>query len=431
MTNIGFKSEFMALMIIIAVCGMFFSSPLFAAQLQVLVFDRQHAEWYAHEGQRFTEAHPNVEVEVELVPGSAVGLRERIITQIGAGMPPDIADNVLRFYYDWADAGLLINLLPLLEADPEVDMDIIMPGLVESKLYKGKLYSAPTHIDPIITLFDGQAFQEAGLIDPYALSVEGTWCWSSALSAARKLVKKNADDEIIQYGWSPIPGTDWSYGSFIAANGGRILSEDLRRPAFHEPPAVEALSWLASVLTEYQVGRRGVQFHTHNYSAAMATGVIFHMRLRWDATQAQGLGVASIPPARVGKPSVANIFADGPIVFKTEDVQMAEQFVLWVLSKEAQKSFVDFTGRVPSRLDVLPYWAEIAAPYIGGADRAHVFSDAAATGRLLPFGPHYSDVFNIFLPAFHEVVDGKVAAGPRLREAAERVQQVLDDYYGD
>lgn len=416
--------------LVVAVLLLMCSSVSHAVQkVEVVTFDDLLTQWYNNEGAKFSKVHPDIVVEARVIPGFIAGITDHITVRIAAGDPPDMADNVLRIYYPWADGGLLLDMLPLLERSTVVRARDLIPGLVNAKLYKGKLYNAPTSIDPFLTDFDGQMFDEAGVVDPYTMSRRGEWSWDAGLRAAQKLVRRNADGAVTQWGWIPGHNTDWSWGSYILTNGGRILSEDLRRPAFTEEPAVEALSWIAELYQGYQVGTRGLSFLQTN--VAMSTGNAGHLKQRWQAQQRAGLSAAPIAPRQAGTASHGYMFADGPIAFnKGRNVDSTWKFVEWLMTEDAQRSLALTTGRVPGRMDALKYWAELSAEYIGGKERAHLWSDAAGYAQLLPLGVHYNDVMAVINPAVAAILDGKEPARTALAKAAGQVQAVLDKHYG-
>ncbi len=125
------------------------------------------------------------------------------------------------------------------------------------------------------------------------------------------------------------------------------------------------------------------------------------------------------------------MFADGPVIFdKGRNVEAAWKFVEWLMTSEAQMSLADITGRVPAHMNAVHYWAEMAAPYIGGKERAHLWSDAASKARLQPFGVHYNDMMAVLNTAIYAALDGKKPARTALEEVAGRVQQILDQYFG-
>jgi len=406
-----------------------FALPVAAEQvIEVVTFDQLLTEWYGTQGAKFAEANPGIRVEARTVAGGINGLTDHITVRLASGNPPDMADNVLRVYYPWADEGYLVDMLPLLERSSVVSTRDIIPGLPEAKSYRGGLYNAPTSIDPFLTLFDAQMFEEAGLADPYALSQSGAWSWASGLDAAQKLTRTGPDGTVTQWGWAPGNNSDWSWLAYVVANGGRLLSEDFKSVEFTKGPAVEALDWIAQLYNQYEVGRRA---YFQGAPLAMATGNSGGLKARYTANEQSRISAAPIAPPQAGMPSRGTMFADGPIIFNNGgDADAAWRFVEWLLGNEAQRSLADITGRIPGRLDAVSYWAELTAPYIGGAARGHVFSDAASTASLPPLGPHYNDMMRVINPAVYEIFDGKASAQSKLEEIAPQVQAVLDTHFG-
>ncbi|HET7560335.1 MAG TPA: extracellular solute-binding protein, partial [Limnochordia bacterium] len=371
--------------------------------------------------------HPDITVEATAVSGGLNGLNNQIVTRLAAGNPPDMADNVLRLYYAWADQGALLDILPLMKQSRSIKTSDIIPGLLDAKLYKGHLYNAPTSIDPFFTGFDADMFEEAGLSDPYALSQSGQWSWASGLSAAQKLVKTAPDGKVTQYGWDPGNNSEWSWGSFITANGGRFLSEDRTKVEFDQEPAVQAMAWISDLYNQYHVGANG--YFQGSPPVAMATTNSGGLKLDWTANK-HHVSAAPIPSPVAGQPAATFMFADGPVIFKKADnAQAAWSFVEYLMSASAQEDLGKITGRVPGRLSALQSWAELASDYIGGAARAHVWSDTAANARLLPLGTYYNDMMAVLNPAARNIMAGKAPASTALKTAAQQVQAQLDEFY--
>jgi ABC-type glycerol-3-phosphate transport system substrate-binding protein len=392
-------------------------------ELEVTTFLAETADWYTYEAARFMKEHPDIKIKVQLVPGGIDGFRDYLNVRVVSGDPPDIADTILRYYHPWADYGMLVDQLPLLQQSQKVPINDIVPGLVQTKMYNGGLYNAPTTVDPSIVIFNSRLFSEAGLLNPYELYQKVQWSWDSALTVAQKLTRRDGN-QTTQWGWR-FGTTDWLFGAFIYANGGRILSPDMTRPMFQEQAGVEALNWMASMMRDNQVAASG-WIYTKPYPA-VAPGVIFHAARRYNETPDETLGVAVIPPPKGGAATMTSAFADGPIIFKkggNEDA--AWLFVEWMLTKEAQQSLADITGRLPGRMASMSYWAQATAPYIGGSDKASVFVEA--TFRLLPLGPHYADMWAVLQPALVSAQRGEKPAEVILSDTARRVQAILDEY---
>jgi ABC-type glycerol-3-phosphate transport system substrate-binding protein len=400
-------------------------SVLAVTTLEVVTTQETLAEWYNVQGKKFSALYPDIVVEARTL-ASANALTDHITVRLAAGDPPDIADTVVRVYYPWADANMLVDMQPYLNESGVLQR--ILPGLVQSKLYKGKLYSAPTTVDPFLTAFDVRMFAEAGIADPYTMSQQGNWNWETGLAAAKKLTRRTADGVVTQWGWAPGNNSDWSWASYIVANGGSLLSPDNRTVQFNQPKAIEAMDWIAELYNGHGVGK---VMYFQGGPLAMGTTGTGGLQARKSAYPDAELSSAPIPAPAPGMQSKGIMFADGPVIFdKGNNKEAALKFIAWLLTEDAQKSLTEITGRVPSNMAAMLRWGELASHLIGGANKAHLWSDVAANAQLMPFGAHYTDMMKVLDSAMRSIMNGTVSAANKMQEIAGQVQAILDGYYG-
>jgi multiple sugar transport system substrate-binding protein len=411
-----------ATLLLVSIVG---ASAFAVTTLEVVTTQETLAEWYNVQGKKFSAIYPDIVVEARVL-ASPNALTDHITVRLAAGNPPDIADTVVRVYYPWADAGLLVDMQPYLKETGVLDR--ILPGLVQAKLYNSALYSAPTTVDPFLTAFDAQMFAEAGIVDPYTMSRQGNWHWEAGLAAAKKLTKRTADGVVTQWGWAPGNNSDWSWASYIVSNGGSLLSPDHRTVTFNQPPAIEAMEWIAELYNGHGVGK---VMYFQAGPLAMGTTGTGGLQARKNAYPDADLSSAPIPAPAPGMQSRGIMFADGPVIFdKGENKEAALKFIAWCLTEDAQKSLTEITGRVPANMAAMIHWGQLAAHLIGGADKAHLWSDVAVHAQLMPFGIHYADMMKVLDAAARSIMNGSVSAATKLQEIAGPVQAILDGYYG-
>lgn len=89
----------------------------------------------------FNQRSPDV--KISLRDYSEIGI-DALITEIGAGNMPDILDLTGLPAERYAAAGLLLDLYPLLDADPDIERGDLFPALLAALETDGHLYSIPT-----------------------------------------------------------------------------------------------------------------------------------------------------------------------------------------------------------------------------------------------------------------------------------------------
>lgn len=154
-------------------------------------------------------------------------------------------------YFDLVKEGAL---LPMTNIVPPEYYDTISRELrteLEMLAYNGEIYGiAPsTHsalYSPSIMLsaYNKDMFERAGLEDPYDLWLAGEWTWDKVTEIAKKLTQDTDNDGVIdQFGMTDI----WPHAApaLIISNGGNVIRLDENGKMIYsmdERPALEALN---------------------------------------------------------------------------------------------------------------------------------------------------------------------------------------------
>jgi ABC-type glycerol-3-phosphate transport system substrate-binding protein len=85
--------------------------------------------------QWFMEQYPGIEATLELPP-AGTNYFERLQTLVAAGTPPDVFDMWEGYVAPYAANGVLMDLTPFVEADPEWKMEDFQPAAVAASSYK-------------------------------------------------------------------------------------------------------------------------------------------------------------------------------------------------------------------------------------------------------------------------------------------------------
>jgi len=132
----------------------------------------------------------------------------------------------------------LLDLRPLLSADPAFDTDDFLPGLLDDG---DSLWSLPVAASYPLIFFDKTAFDAAGLAYP-----EPGWTLDEFLTAAQALTQREGD-EVVQWGYVP-----FQIQSLLATRLAAPLLVD-GQPRFTDPDVADALQWLADLFTLHEV----------------------------------------------------------------------------------------------------------------------------------------------------------------------------------
>jgi ABC-type glycerol-3-phosphate transport system substrate-binding protein len=132
----------------------------------------------------------------------------------------------------------LLDLRPLLNADPSFDANDFLPGLLDDG---DSLWSLPTAASYPLIFFNKTAFDAAGLTHP-----EPGWTLDDFLTAARALTQREGD-EVMQWGYVP-----FQIQPLLATQLAAPLVVD-GQPRLTDPDVAEALQWLADLFVLHEV----------------------------------------------------------------------------------------------------------------------------------------------------------------------------------
>jgi raffinose/stachyose/melibiose transport system substrate-binding protein len=180
----------------------------------------------------YMAAHPNVTIEITVLENEA--FKSKMTTVMQSGDPPDIFQSwgggVMNEY---AEAGLLKDITPDLDADGGKWRDTFAPGALGVYAYKGKNYGVPWDMGMIGWWYNKDLFAQAGIDAPPTT-------WSEFLEDVQKL--KDAGITPIAVGMGDKwPGMHmWAY--LVTRLGGKDNFEGalLRTGSFTDDPFVQA-----------------------------------------------------------------------------------------------------------------------------------------------------------------------------------------------
>ena len=141
-------------------------APTEAAEPVTVEWWTVSSEEYTEEAQRamaqeFEASHPNIKVNVTVLPSSGFG--EKMTTALGAGEgAPDVA-----FFWDnnWFPEAL--ELTPYIEADPDFSPDLYFPGFWNTRAMWGdKVVGLPLGVGANFVMYNKDVFDEAGVDYP-------------------------------------------------------------------------------------------------------------------------------------------------------------------------------------------------------------------------------------------------------------------------
>ena len=376
----------------------------------------------------FEKANPGVRVENEPVSNQAE-YREKVITSIVSGAPPDVflMDNI--DVPAFVDAAVVLDLRPFAQR-VGLSLGDYYPRVLDIFSRDGQVYAFPKGFSPLVYFYNRALFDAAGR--PYP---RDGWTWDDFVATARALTRDTDGDGTVDQWGTAIVRPFYAWQAMIWSAGGDILTPNGLRAtgALDSPQSIAALDFLTGLVTRSAVAPRPAAFRavTGNESRLFYSGKLALLpsghwlipNIRGQLTSGRlKLGVVSFPRApgaQVATPLFASAWA---VPRNTAHRKLAVSLAAALAGADAQR------GRLTAGLELsaMPaVQAAFAAFDSLGLDAA--FTRQAATGRP-PWGSRIARFREVEaqLPEIIDqvVIEGK-AVGDAAREVARRIDRIL------
>ncbi|NMG39036.1 extracellular solute-binding protein [Chelativorans sp. ZYF759] len=355
------------------------SSALAAAELRFTVWtgNQAHLTMLNEIAESFKETHPEVTVRFETIP--AGDYTQRLTFQLAGGNPPDAGWMMEDAASTFANAGVLENLAPALNAAEGYDLaDFSEPAM---GLWRGddEVWGVPFSTSPFVIFYNKDMFDAAGLDDPLALAARGEWDMDKFQEVAKELTEANDawgfefkdgqgyDSRIMHALMPPIR----AYGGDVWAN---------QECGFDKPEAIAAVQQLHDmVFTDRSIVPPGENGDFFSGNAAMTINQISRASLMADA--GFEWGIAPLPTGPGGEAPVIGqaaivVFAAG------RQKELAAEFVAHMTNEANVAKMAQFFP--PARNSVLSSEAFTTSNNLIPAEQMEVVGEAIATGNVLP-----------------------------------------------
>jgi multiple sugar transport system substrate-binding protein len=221
--------------------------------------------------KNFEKAHPGIDIKNSVLGGGGTAggwaqYSDALTTQIAGGKVPDVvwmATEGLRLF---ASKGLLEPLDEYIARDQSelsAYFDSLPSGMLErwDKLVApdGKRYQLPSQFNTMGIWYNADLFKQAGVPEPKA-----DWTWDDFHAAAEKLTQPGK-----VFGMHVVNGYFVGVLPWLLTNGASSLNEDWTQATINSPEAIEAATFMRSLVADRISPQPGGQFDP---IAAMAQG---------------------------------------------------------------------------------------------------------------------------------------------------------------
>ncbi|MEQ6390880.1 sugar ABC transporter substrate-binding protein [Bacillaceae bacterium S4-13-58] len=188
----------------------------------------------------FEEKYPNIKVNKELAAYN--DYFTKLQTRIAGKTAPDVFELNYESFVQYASKGTLADLTEFIETDEDFDATQLNEQAFKAYQYDGKQYGMVESFSNVLTFYNKDLFDQAGLEYPTA-----DWTWEDELKAAKQLTDK---ENKIWGTYAPVTMNE--FYKIAAQNGGTIFNED-GSPAINSEENLEALTYMVENVTKHGV----------------------------------------------------------------------------------------------------------------------------------------------------------------------------------
>ena len=355
------------------------SSPAWAAELRFTIWTGNEAHLAMLNGfaESFKAKHPDVTVRFETIPPG--DYTQKLTFQLAGGNPPDAGWMMEDAASTFANAGVIEDLAPTLNAAEGYDFADFSEPALGLWTSQGKVYGVPFSTSPFVIFYNKDMFDKAGIEDPLTLAAKGEWDMEAFQEVARRLTEANG-----KFGFEFKDGQGYDTRIMhalmppIRAYGGDVWSN--QECGFDKPEAVAAVQQLHDmVFKDKSIVPPGETGDYFSGNAAMTINQISRASLMENA--GFPWGIAPLPTGPAGE---SPVIGQAAIVVFTAGKQkdLAAEFVAHMTNEENVATMAQFFP--PARNSVLGSDAFVTSNMLIPAEQMAIVADAIAKGKVLP-----------------------------------------------
>ncbi|NIR42729.1 MAG: sugar ABC transporter substrate-binding protein [Gemmatimonadetes bacterium] len=332
---------------------------------------------------RFSEARPGIEIEFESI---SANYRERLLTSIVAGTPPDVAllDNGSFGAAPFIARDLLVNVAAYLDR-VGVDTSAYYSEVLDIFRRPAGLYAFPKDFNPIVVYLNVGLFERASVPLP-----DWDWTWQDFERIAVRLTRDTDGDGRNESWGTLVRRNFYLWQPWVWAAGGDVLGPEGRQATgyLNSPETETAIRFLTDLVTEHRVVpsvdvRRQSTGLERNFFLTGRIGMIWSghwwlPRIRRYIEEGR-VRVAVLPlPRYDGRDPVTVIYAAGwAVPHNTRHKKLAVELAAHLSSAQSQRERAEYGLAIPS---IRAVHDSIAAADPYGLEQA--FLQATRHGRM-------------------------------------------------
>jgi len=366
----------------------------------------------------FHTANPNITVKVDVSDWDSYWTKLK--TMLSADTPPDVFTMDAPLYLDYQSRGVLLNLQPYLDKNPDM-LKGVYPQTLEAYKTPDGMFGLPRDFQTIVLFYNKDMFDAAGVAYP-----TGDWTYDDLRAAAKKLTIVGADGKTTQYGFSDdLWDMELIWSEAIWAYGGDVINADHTKTLVGEPKAREAWQLFHDMMftdKSWPDSTTAGEYGGDPFLAGVAAmTTIGHWAVPGYADANFKWDVAPMPKGPAGQATSVN--SAGFVVGKaSKNPDAAFEFLKYVLSEPAQKRLAELGFALPVLKSVAE--SDVFLKQSTAIDQK-VFLDALSYAHMKPVFKGYDEWSSAIGDGMADIWTGDAELGPTLDAAITAADEVL------
>jgi len=192
--------------------------------------------------------HPEVTTKFEIISGD---LAEMVYAQAAASTLADVFFTADLYGVPFAKNGVSLNMKPLADGDPDVDLDDVFPAMLGLGTVDNEIHFLPSGLDVVTMYYNKTLFEQAGAELP-----SDTWTWDDLITNCKLITEMEKDDNGNPKYWGLSNATyNWwaTVYPWVVGYGGLILEDG--NSTWSDPKSVEGLQAYADLWAKHNIAQ--------------------------------------------------------------------------------------------------------------------------------------------------------------------------------
>ncbi|MDP4097671.1 sugar ABC transporter substrate-binding protein [Paenibacillus sp. P96] len=338
----------------------------------------------------FMKENPDIKVNVQALPWA--NAHDKLLTAVASKKGPDVIQMGTSWIPEFANAGALLDLTPLVDQYPEFKEDQFFEGAVNTTKYDGKIVGVPWYTETRVLFYRTDLLKEAGY-------EQAPKTWDELRDAAKKLAARGQG----KYGIT-IDMKEQSLAFMFARQNGSKLLDDQNKPLFNRPEFVEAVVYLDGF---FQDGSAPIDLGLDAVQGLSGEGIVpMFISGPWNInlikTQAPDLeGKWAVAPLPTKKNNTSLLGGSDLSVFQyTEHKDEALKFIQYMSKPETQIKWMQLTKSLPTNLKA---WDD---PSLNDDPNYQALKEQLKNSEPMPMLTTFEETAQTFLKSFERIVRG-------------------------